>query len=61
MEKLSKVLREARKNKRVTQEDVYLSIGVTRACYSQWENDKRVPSYKNIKKLEDFFNIKIDF
>ena len=51
---------EVRKNNNMTQEDVSKAIGVTRSCYSNYENGIRNISLKVLIKLKSLFCIQDD-
>lgn len=54
-------LKELRKRKMLTQEQVAKKIGITQYTYSNYENNKTQPNYKTLIKLADFFNVSIDY
>ena len=37
------------------------SIGVTKQCVSNWENDNIIPSVEMLVKIADIFNVSTDF
>lgn len=36
-------------------------IGISQALISQWKSDKQVPSYDNLLKLANYFNVSADY
>ncbi|MEI7026131.1 helix-turn-helix domain-containing protein [Paenibacillus sp. y28] len=50
-----------REEKRMTQEELALKIGITRAALSHYENNRREPEYQTLQKIADFFSVSIDF
>ncbi len=56
-----KNLKETRKNKNLTQENLANLLNVAISTYSQWENDIRQPSIENLKKLADALTVSVDY
>ncbi|GEK88922.1 DNA-binding transcriptional regulator, XRE-family HTH domain [Alkalibacterium putridalgicola] len=54
-------LKSLRKTAQQTQEDVAKSIGVSRAAYSHFENNRNEPDIEIIKKLSDHFQVSTDY
>ncbi|MDQ0176044.1 helix-turn-helix domain-containing protein [Bacillus chungangensis] len=44
-----------------TQEEIANSIGVSRARYSHYENNRREPDNETLQKIADFFNVSTDY
>lgn len=44
-----------------TQSEVANAIGITTAYYSMIENGKRIPPYRIMKLISDYFNVKPDY
>ena len=53
-------LKQFRKNKGVTQQDIADYLGVTRTAYSRYEAGTRQPDTKTLQKLSEFFSCTID-
>lgn len=53
-------LKELRGQSR-TQEDVAKSIGVSRAAYSHFENNRNQPDNETLAKLAKYFNVTTDY
>ncbi|EHJ56994.1 hypothetical protein HMPREF9318_01811 [Streptococcus urinalis FB127-CNA-2] len=54
-------LREERKKRGFTQQEVADKIGINRGSYSNWENGKREPTLENVVKLAKLFKTTTDF
>ncbi|PKG28798.1 helix-turn-helix domain-containing protein [Cytobacillus horneckiae] len=44
-----------------TQEDISSSLGLSRARYSHYENDRVEPDTETLNKMADFYNVTIDY
>lgn len=53
-------LKELRGSSR-TQEDVAKAIGVSRAAYSHFENNRNEPDNDTLRKLAKYFNVTVDY
>lgn len=53
-------IKELRKSKNMTQNELANSIGVERTTVTMWETGNSVPSIDALKKLAEIFNCKID-
>jgi transcriptional regulator with XRE-family HTH domain len=53
-------IKQARKEKQMTQEQLAEKLIVSRAAIAKWENDNGVPDIENLKKLSQVFGITID-
>lgn len=60
MEKKNK-LKELRKEKRVTQQEVAELLNITAATYSRYENGVHQPDNDSLIKLSIFFGVSIDY
>ena len=60
MKIFGKKLREVRKSKKLTQKELAEQIGIKRNTYSDWENGKTEPSFENLIKLADLFEVSLD-
>ena len=56
---LSENIRNLRKN--ISQVDLASSLGVTKQCVSNWENDNILPSIEMLVKIAKFFNVSTDY
>lgn len=54
-------IREERKIKGMTQEQLAEKIGVSTKIIVQWENEKYTPSLENLKRLRTEFGITLDY
>ena len=54
-------LREVRKSKKITQQEVADRLGIKRNTYSDWENGKTEPTFEILVKLADLFDISLDW
>lgn len=43
------------------QSEIAKAIGITTAYYSMIENGKRIPPYRIMKLISDYFNVKPDY
>ncbi|MCD8355966.1 MAG: helix-turn-helix domain-containing protein [Clostridia bacterium] len=56
-----KVLKELRKNKKITQAKLAEMLGVSRSTISMWEIDESQPDNDTLVKIADIFNVSTDF
>ncbi len=61
MESSLKVLKELRKQRKMTQAELAQKMNVASNTISTWEQGNREPSCADLKKLADIFNVSIDF
>ena len=54
-------LKELRKQRNLTQKQVYTGIGLTEKNYQLFEYGTYKPSHDSIIKLADFFDVSIDY
>lgn len=54
-------LKQLRKDKHLTQEQVGRRIGVTASMVSSYETDIRLPSYEVMVKIADLFGVTVDY
>ena len=52
---------QLRKKRGLTQQQIADEIGVNRGSYSNWEKGKREPSFENLVKLGDLFDVSLDW
>ena len=53
-------IRECRKKKKMSQQNVALALGVTQSMVAKWENGVNYPSVELLIKLSDLFGCTID-
>ncbi|MCK8611589.1 helix-turn-helix domain-containing protein [Apilactobacillus nanyangensis] len=53
-------LKQQRKNKNLTQDDVAAKLNVSRQTISSWENEKSYPDIKSLTVLSDMYDISLD-
>lgn len=54
-------IKELRQAKRMTQVDLAKSLGLTKQCVSNWENDNVLPSVEMLSRIADFFGVSTDY
>ncbi len=57
----NETLRELRKNKNMSQEDIAYQLDVSRQSVSKWESGVSMPDLENVMKLSKLFDVPIDF
>ena len=58
---LGERLRELRKNRSMTQEELGKIINVTKVSVSGYENGNRSPDTETLQKIADFFDVSTDY
>ena len=58
---LNERLKQLRKEKKVTQQDVANYLGITRPAYTAYEKGNRSPDYDLLNKLAKYFNVTTDY
>lgn len=53
-------IKRLRKNKGLKQQELAEILGIKRNTYSDWENGKTEPSFENLIKLADLFEVSLD-
>lgn len=61
MSKFSTRLKELRKEKKITQQDLGNAIGVSRVTITKWEKEYIEPNISQITDLAIFFDVSIDY
>ncbi|EML1138376.1 TPA: helix-turn-helix transcriptional regulator [Clostridioides difficile] len=61
MENLSKRLKELRKNKGLTQEQVAKDLKTTKVSIGRYENGSREPSIYFLKNIAEYYNVSVDY
>lgn len=56
-----KRLKEIRELKDLSQKEVALDLGISRASYSHYETSKRKPDPEMIKTFSEYFNVSSDY
>lgn len=56
-----KKLIELRKEKKLTQSDLAVVLGISRQAYSNYEAGKRQPDNETMLKLAEYFNVSVDY
>lgn len=54
-------IKELRKEKKLTQEELAEKINVTKLTISRWERGERVPKSDKAQQLADFFNVSVAY
>ena len=61
MTKFSERLKELRKGKHLTQQELADKFGISRVGYSYWETGKREPNFKKIILLAKYLYVSTDY
>lgn len=59
-QKIGQFLRELRKEKGLTQEQLLEVFGVTNRSISRWENGVNMPDFDLVMEITDYFDVSID-
>lgn len=54
-------LKQLRKDKKLSQEELARVLQLSRATYAQYEIDRRIPEYGTLEKLADYYDVSLDF
>ncbi|MFD0619214.1 helix-turn-helix domain-containing protein [Paenibacillus sp. GCM10027629] len=54
-------LRQLRLQRKISQEEVARTIGITRSAYSHYEINNRQPVYETLIKLSTFYEVSLDY
>lgn len=54
-------LKKIRRDKKMTQKNVYERLGVSPNCYASWEQGRTQPDIEMIKKLCEIFEVSADY
>lgn len=57
---LGKKLKELRKARKLTQENLATQLDISRVNYTRYETNKVRPDYETIIKIADFYDISLD-
>ncbi|EET58666.1 DNA-binding helix-turn-helix protein [Marvinbryantia formatexigens DSM 14469] len=58
---LGKKLRALRERRHLTQAEVSALLHIERAAYSNYENDKRIPSFETLLLIADFYGVPVEY
>jgi len=58
---LGKIIKELRKDKGITQEELGKIIGVTTSMVGMYETNARKPSYEVLSKIAEYFDVSTDY
>lgn len=58
---LGKKMRGLREGRHLTQEKFSALLHIERAAYSNYENDKRIPSFETLLLIADFYNVPVEY
>lgn len=61
MKKLSEIIKEERKLRKLTQEDLANRLKISKSTVAMWETGVRFPSKELYEQLADLFNVDIDY
>lgn len=54
-------LKNLRKMKKLSQEEVSKVLNLSYSTLSRWENDTRIPTYEDLFKLGQFYGVSVDY
>ena len=54
-------LKEIRKSRKLTQNDVAKMLNIAQGTYSNWEQGKYEPDQESLKKLSEIYRVSIDY
>lgn len=57
----SEILKQLRKDKKVTQTELGNYCGYSHVAVVKWENGQREPSIETLIKIADFFDVTLDY
>lgn len=55
------ILKNLRKEKGLTQNELSQIIGITRTTYAGYENNKHEPDIKTLTKIADYYKVSLDY
>lgn len=58
---ISYLVKELRKEKKLTQKQLAVALGISATCYAGYEQGYREPNIEMIKKMSDFFGVSVDY
>lgn len=54
-------LKMLRNRKNLSQQELATRLGLKRVTYSQYEMDRRLPTYETLQKLSEFHGVSVDY
>lgn len=57
----SRVLKELRQRRKMTQADLANVLGITQQAVARWESNKSAPDIETLKELSKYFNVSTDY
>lgn len=54
-------LKSLRIERNIDQKVLSLDLAVSQPTISDWENERKIPSVENLKKIAGYFNVSIDY
>lgn len=61
MAKFSERLRELRKSKDMSQNDLANALSLSRSCIGMYEQGQREPDFETQEAIADYFNVNLDY
>lgn len=61
MKPFNERLRNLRKSRKLTQQELAKSLNYEKQAISNWENDRKNPSQQALNQLSSFFGVSLDF
>lgn len=61
MAEFGEILKELRKQRKLSQESLATALGVSKSIIGLYENGKRTPSRQTLEAIADYFNVDIDY
>ena len=61
MKDFSRIIRELRSEKGLTQEELAQKLGIRCGTYCKWEQNRANASYEDLIKLADFYQVSVDY
>lgn len=58
---LAKRLRKLRKEMGISQQELADRLSISRSTLAQYEVNRRVPEFRTLTSLADFFNVSVDY
>lgn len=54
-------LKQLRKSRGLTQDDIAIKFKLSRGSISNWEKNRRKPNIKQLEELANFYNVTLDY
>lgn len=61
MKKIGDRIAQLRENRKLTQEELAKSLGISRASLSHYEKNRREPDFTVLEKIADYFQVSVDY